>query len=91
MGTQKNSFNEKVGHQIHMLNLMGKRIYNFTLKNFIYLNLCYWSRGQTDIYGLFCEFVAPPGRKSLLLFSVRDMSWGLGNQCFTKFSVVSFL
>ena len=22
-----------------------------------------WSRGQTDIYGLFCEFVAPPGRK----------------------------
>ena len=22
--------------------------------------LCFWSRGQTDIYGLFCEFVAPP-------------------------------
>ena len=34
----------------------------------------YWSRGQTEIYGLFCEFVAPPGRKTSLLFSVRDMS-----------------
>ena len=50
-----------------------------------------WFRGQTDIYGLFCEFVAPPGRKSLLLFSVMDMSWGIRNPCFTKFSVVSFL
>ena len=35
--------------------------------------------------------VAPPGRKTWLLFSVRDMSWGLRNPCFTKFSVVSFL
>ena len=35
--------------------------------------------------------VAPPGRKSLLLFSVRDMSGGLRNPCFTKFSVVNFL
>ena len=35
--------------------------------------------------------VAPPGRKSWLLFSVRDMSGGLGNPCFTKFSVVNFL
>ena len=50
-----------------------------------------WSRGQTNIYGLFCEFVAPPGRKTWLLFSVRDMSWGLENPCFTKFSVVSIL
>ena len=50
-----------------------------------------WSRGQTDIYGLFCEFVAPPRKKNWLLFLVRDMSWGLRNPCFTKFSVVSFL
>ena len=50
-----------------------------------------WSRGQIDIYGLFCEFVAPPGIKTWLLFSVRDMSWGLRNPCFTKFTVVSFL
>ena len=50
-----------------------------------------WSRGQTDIYELFCEFVAPPGRKTWLLFSVRDMSWGLRTPCFTKFSVVSSL
>ena len=35
--------------------------------------------------------VAPPGRKSWLLFSVRDMSGGLRNPCFTKFSVVNFL
>ena len=35
--------------------------------------------------------VAPPGRKTWSLFSVRDMSWGLGNPCFTKFSVVNLL
>ena len=35
--------------------------------------------------------VAPPGRKSWLLFSIRDMSGGLRNQCFTKFSAVNFL
>ena len=35
--------------------------------------------------------VAPPGRKAWSLFSVMDMSWGLGNPCFTKFSVVNFL
>ena len=27
--------------------------------------------------------VAPPRKKNLSLFSVRDMSWGLGNPCFT--------
>ena len=50
-----------------------------------------WSRGQTDIYGLFCELLHPLGRKTWLLFSVGHMSWGLRNPCFTKFSVVSFL
>ena len=35
---------------------------------------CLWSRGQTEIYGLLFEFVAPPGRKSSVLVSVRDMS-----------------
>ena len=35
--------------------------------------------------------VAPPGRKIWPLFSVRGMSWDLGNPCFTKFSVVNFL
>ena len=34
--------------------------------------------------------VAPP-RKKKSLFSVRDMSGGLRNPCFTKFSVVIFL
>ena len=28
-----------------------------------------WPRVQTEIYGLFYEFVAPPGRKSWLLFT----------------------
>ena len=35
--------------------------------------------------------VAPPGRKTWLLFSVRDLSWGHRNPCFTQFSVVTFL
>ena len=35
--------------------------------------------------------VAPPGKKSWLLFSVRYMSGGLRNPCFTKFSVVNYL
>ena len=35
--------------------------------------------------------VAPPERKTWLLFAVRDMSWSLINPCFTKFSMVSFL
>ena len=37
------------------------------------------------------RFVAPQGRKTWLLFSVRDMSLGLRNPCFTKFSVANFL
>ena len=48
--------------------------------------------GAKLIYmGYFASLLHPPGRKTWLLFSVRDMSWGLGNPCFTKFSVVSFL
>ena len=39
----------------------------------------------------FASLLHPPGRKSWLLFSVRDMSGGLRNPCFTKFSVVNFL
>ena len=51
-----------------------------------------WFRGQTEIYGLFCEFVAPPqGRKIWLLSWVRHMSWGLGNPYLTKLPVVIFL
>ena len=41
--------------------------------------------------GYFASLLHPPGRKSSLLFSVRDMSGGLRNPCFTKFSVVNFL
>ena len=31
-----------------------------------------WSRGQSEIYGLFLIFVAPPRKKNL----VAIMSWG---------------
>ena len=41
--------------------------------------------------GYFASLLHPPGRKSWLLFSVRDMSGGLRNPCFTTFSVVNFL
>ena len=26
-----------------------------------------WSRGQTEIYGIICEFVAPPRMKNLVI------------------------
>ena len=41
--------------------------------------------------GYFASLLHPPGRKSWLLFPARDMSGGLRNPCFTKFSVVRFL
>ena len=51
--------------------------------------MVYMCRDQIEICGLFCEFVAE--EKTLLLFSVRDMSLGLRIQCLTKFSVVNCL
>ena len=47
--------------------------------------------GQTEIYGLFCEFVGPPGRKCWLPFSVKDMSVGIRKPCSTKFFMFNFL
>ena len=48
--------------------------------------------GAKLIYmGYFASLLHPQGRKTWLLFSVRDMSLGLENPCFTKFSVVSSL
>ena len=48
--------------------------------------------GAKLIYtGYFVSLLHPSGRKTWLLISVRSMSWGLRNPCFTKFSVVSFL
>ena len=41
--------------------------------------------------GYFVRSLHPSGRKRWLLFSVRDMSGGLRNLCFTKFYVVNFL
>ena len=35
-------------------------------------NFTNWSRGQSEIYGLFLIFVAPPRKKNL----VGIMSWG---------------
>ena len=52
----------------------------------------YTGLGAKRIYmGYFASLLQPPGRKTWLLFSIRDMSGGLRNPCFTKFSVVSFL
>ena len=50
-----------------------------------------WPGGQTEMYGLFCTFVAPTGRKPCLLFSVRNMSGGLRNPCLTIVFCVNFL
>ena len=48
--------------------------------------------GAKLIYmGYFASLLHPPGRKTWLLFSVRDMFWGLRNPCFSRISVVSFL
>ena len=49
MGTQKNRLDETVfEHPKHMLKLMVKEnIYNFTLKNFVYLNL--WAKAQASL------------------------------------------
>ena len=43
-------------------------IYSLYIICIILLKTSYaiWSRGQTDIYGLFCEFVAPPRKKNLI-------------------------
>ena len=49
--------------------------------------------GAKLIYGLFCELVAPQGRKknlvTTIVFSVRDKSKGTRNPCFTMFSMVN--
>ena len=41
--------------------------------------------------GYFASLLHPTGRKSWSLFPARDMSEGLRNPCFTKFSLVRFL
>ena len=52
----------------------------------------YFSVGAKLRYrGYFASLLHSPGRKSWLLFSVRDMSRGLRNPCFTEFPVVNFL
>ena len=33
-------------------------------------------RGQTEIYGLFCEFVAPPRKKKLVTIFSQGHVWG---------------
>ena len=66
------------------LNLFQVRVINFILNDL----LCRYGLGAKS---QILSSVAPPGRKSWLLFSVRDMSGGLRNPCFTTFSVVNFL
>ena len=57
-------------------------IYTFWTAFEVLVLFAYWSRAQTEIFGIFCEFVTPQGIKTWLLFSVRDMSLGLRNTCF---------
>ena len=78
-------------------------MYNEPFRNFMMLTgleipsfnkegLNQFGLGAKLIYmGYFASLLHPPGRKTWLLFLVREMSWGPGNPCFTKFSVVSFL
>ena len=63
----------------------------FCLVHFIIhsLFMIYWLVWGSNLK--FWVLLHPPGRKSWLLFSVRGMSGGLRNPCFTKFSVVNFL
>ena len=44
-----------------------------------------------EIGGLFCEFVAPPGREIWLLSWLKGMSWRLEKPCCTKLPVIGFL
>ena len=39
--------------------------------------------------GYFASLLHPPRKKKLVTISVRDMSGGLRNPCFTKFFVVN--
>ena len=59
-------------------------------KAFMHLKIL-WSRGQSEICGLFFEIVAPPGSKFRLLSGLIGMFWGLENPCCTKLSVAGFL
>ena len=60
--------------------------------NYLEVVVHLYGLGAKLIYmGYFVSLLHPLGRKTWLLFSVRDMSWGLRNPRFTKFSVVSFL
>ena len=86
---KKTSSNHPCGRDSEYI--IGAFLKSFSIEIYFKSHISLWSRGQTEVYGLFCEFVAPPGRKTWLQFSVRDVSWGLRNTCFTKFSVVSFL
>ena len=47
VGTQKKRLNE---HPKHELKRMNKKIFNFTLKNFVHLNLCWQAKGKLTIY-----------------------------------------
>ena len=50
--------------------------------------ISFWSRDRTEIYGLFCELVAPQEWK-LGYYNQSGKTWCLRNPCFTKFSVVT--
>ena len=91
------SQDNRVDHILYLCNI-SKEFIPFLFKRIHFIvYFCYVLFGQNGLgaklvyMGYFASLLHPPGRKTWLLFSVRDMSWGLRNPCFTKFSVVSFL
>ena len=77
---------------IYLYNFQSKLVYWLLMRNVSFRHPGHSSVGAKLRYmGYFASLLHPPGRKSWLLFSVRDMSGGLRNPCFTKFSVVNFL
>ena len=43
----------------------------FLKKKSGYYDKQWWSRGQTEINGIFCEFVAPPRKKNLVTIFIQ--------------------
>ena len=67
------------------INIFGMVIYKSGIWCLSIRNYGLWAKSQI------LSSVAPSGRKSWLLYSVRDMSSNNRNPCFTKFSEVNFL
>ena len=84
------NFNDKV---IYLIFIKRQALIEPSLqvKVAVYVPIVFSVGAKLRYMGYFASLLHPPGRKGWLPFSVRDMSGGLRNTCFTKFSVVNFL